>query len=95
MRRVVFFVSRCEAYRDIQNTVAEERRTNDAMSTEADSTKKVTSFLYEVAFLRDYISVGEIPTDKKLYFLLRKKLVKVWYSFYAFVIIFDVVFFVW
>jgi hypothetical protein len=79
----------------IQNTKAVERRTNVAISTEVHSTKKATSLLYEVAFLRDYISVGEIPTDKKLHFLLRKKLMKVWYGFYAFVIIFDVVFFVW
>jgi hypothetical protein len=28
MRRAVFFMSRCGAYRDIKNTVAGERRTN-------------------------------------------------------------------
>jgi hypothetical protein len=39
MRRAVFFMSRCEAYRDIKNTVAGERRTNAAQWYKAHSPK--------------------------------------------------------
>jgi hypothetical protein len=39
MRRVVFFMFRCEAYWGVKNTEAEERRTNDAKRYDDDSPK--------------------------------------------------------